>query len=193
MDAAFRTDSRKEISKICFLWERENMVERNDRIERLKNKTHNLFPGKLRSSMYSQSIEARIIHPPDVPFQKRWISIFRLKRCQTMREQEGRGIFIFHVLNAFEESARCREKRRDSRQFRSTDKKDFFLSFFYPQHQGSFKCTKGRIGIALFPPLVRPQSCLHPPFLVAGPIKSYSTSVSIATSLYHFFPRKTIR
>lgn len=61
--------------------------ERNNRIERLKNKTHNFLPEKLRwFSIYPASIQARIIHPPDVPFQEMNIDI----PVETLSDDERR-------------------------------------------------------------------------------------------------------
>lgn len=51
-----------------------------------------------------------------------------------MRGERGGAIFIFHVLNAFEESARKNVAIHGDLRQRSTNKKDFFP--FFLSHQG---------------------------------------------------------
>lgn len=101
-----------------------------------------------------------------------------LKRCQTMRGERGGAIFIFHVLNAFEESARKNVAIHGDLRQRSTNKRIFSLSFYPPPRIKDMEMNRNS-------PLPCSQSCLHFPY--PAPIrgnKFYSTSIPMP-----LFPR----
>lgn len=95
-----------------------------------------------------------------------------------MRGERGGAIFIFHVLNAFEESARKNVAIHGDLRQRSTNKRIFPLSFYPPPRIKDMEMNRNS-------PLPCSQSCLHFPYpaSIRGN-KFYSTSVPMP-----LFPR----